>query len=311
MASFSAGVSGQVVLGVMKWVVVRHSGHVRSACNKATSTHAGALCSRKQLAAAVQLHAVAQRHVVSLAASWVLVQDVCTRACAVAHVCAGTSLAGCVWRTGPRQLTVFASTSPVARQLRMQPRQKEWSQAMRPNRRCDISGLLMTCWMVGWLAVGCVLQADGSSRVRMSQSKRAISCSPLTCRIVCDVLVHIWCIQRQLQLVGRGSTAVRQGRAPTQESQQVKSRTPSPGICRTLCCCPSHAWRAWPPGPHTRPGELQPPGCCRGAAHAACRPAGRRSCGNRRRSVLHTRIGYSILQDAKVVATGAGAFIGL
>lgn len=43
MDSFSAGVSGQVVLGVMKWVVVRHSGHVRSACNQATNTSRGAL----------------------------------------------------------------------------------------------------------------------------------------------------------------------------------------------------------------------------------------------------------------------------
>jgi hypothetical protein len=32
MASFSSGVSGHEVEGVIKCVVVRHTGHVRSAC---------------------------------------------------------------------------------------------------------------------------------------------------------------------------------------------------------------------------------------------------------------------------------------
>jgi hypothetical protein len=35
IASLSAGVSGHVVLGVMKCVGMRHKGHVRSACRQA------------------------------------------------------------------------------------------------------------------------------------------------------------------------------------------------------------------------------------------------------------------------------------
>lgn len=34
ISSFAWGVSGQLVLGVTKWVVVRHTGHVRKACGQ-------------------------------------------------------------------------------------------------------------------------------------------------------------------------------------------------------------------------------------------------------------------------------------
>jgi hypothetical protein len=44
ISSFSAGLSGQVVLGVMKWVVVRQMGHVRSACTGAATLNQEQQC---------------------------------------------------------------------------------------------------------------------------------------------------------------------------------------------------------------------------------------------------------------------------
>ena len=50
------------------------------------------------------------------------------------------------WLTsGSGRLTVSRSAPDWERQLRMQPRQKQWSHPIRPNFRCS-GGLLMTTW---------------------------------------------------------------------------------------------------------------------------------------------------------------------
>jgi hypothetical protein len=158
-------------------------------------------------------------------------------------------------------------------------------QAKAARRHLRLAHDLLVGWSVGW-----ALQAN-ARMIGISEHSRQ-SCCPVTLEPLwltrlgkCSMAAKPGPTPRSGSThLGQGSNPQKAGSTSTQGAGSTLTRSrhvPFPGRCRTLCCCPSHAWQAWPPGPHTRPGGPGPPGRCRGAARAAGTPAGRKGCGRR------------------------------